>query len=354
MDITSRRNITKATFLLALLWLFAACSQNSTSQQHQLTVFGTVVDITIHNADSDAAHKAITSITNKFEAMHYDWHAWKPGALVTLNQTIARNKTFVATSEAASVINKAKTLALQSDNLFNPAIGQLITLWGFHADTRPSGPPPDTSTIKALVRLRPRMSDLVINGNNISSGNPAVQLDFGGFAKGVAVDRAINILQQHGINNAIVNAGGDLRAIGKRGDRLWRVGIRRPGNDGIVAAIETEGDESVFTSGNYERYRQHMDRRYAHIIDPRDGMPVEHIASATVIHSDGATADAAATALVVAGPKHWHRIAKKMGIKFAMLIDEQGSVYANPAMLKRLKFTDTTKFKVVTSEPLHD
>jgi thiamine biosynthesis lipoprotein len=352
MDNTSRRIKTTAAVLLALSWLLAACSQNSASRQHQLTVFGTVVDITIHDADSDAAYKAITSITNKFEAMHYDWHAWKPGVLVTLNQAIARNKTFVVTSETASVINKAKMLARQSDDLFNPAIGQLIALWGFHADTRPSGPPPDIGTIRALVRLQPRMSDLVINGNKISSSNPAVQLDFGGFAKGVAVDRAIEILMQHGINNAIVNAGGDLRAIGRHGDRLWRVGIRHPGSDGIVAAIETEGDESVFTSGNYERYREHMDRRYAHIIDPRDGMPIEHVTSATVIHGDGATADAAATALVVAGPKHWHRIAKQMGIKYAMLIDEQGNIYANPAMLKRLKVTDTSKFKVITSKPL--
>lgn len=352
MDNTSKTNKTTAAFLLALSLLLAACSQNSASQQYQLAVFGTIVDITIHDANSDAAHKAITSITRKFEAMHHEWHAWKPGALVDLNQAIAKNKPFVVTSEAAGVINKAKALARQSENLFNPAIGQLIALWGFHADTRANGPPPDNKTIKVLVQLQPRMSDLSINGNTISSTNPAVQLDFGGFAKGVAVDRAIEILQQHGINHAIVNAGGDLRAIGKHGDRLWRVGIRRPGSDGIVAAIETEGDESVFTSGNYERYREHMDRRYAHIIDPRDGMPVEHIASATVIHSDGATADAAATALIVAGRKHWHRIAKRMGIKYAMLVDEQGRVYANPAMLKRLKFTDAAKLTVITSEPL--
>ena len=192
MKINLINNITTATLLLTILWLLTACNQTDTSQQHRLSVFGTIVDITIHNADSTAAHNAITSITQKFDTMHSDWHAWKPGALVTLNQAIAKNKAHVVTDEATSVINKAKILAQQSDDLFNPAIGQLIALWGFHADTRPSGPPPDNRAIKTLVQLHPRMRDLVINGNKIRSSNPVVQLDFGGFAKGVACGEAFH------------------------------------------------------------------------------------------------------------------------------------------------------------------
>jgi len=335
-----------------LALLLSACHGDRISQQYQVPVFGTLVDVSVHDADRDAAAKAIAEITQKFEAMHSDWHAWKPGTVVELNQAIARGQSFTVNDEMATVIAQAKILAARSQHLFNPAIGKLIGLWGFHADVRPSGPPPAAKEIQALVKLNPRMDNLEISGNNISSSNPAVQLDFGGFAKGVAVDFAIAILRKHGINNAIVNGGGDLRAIGRHGDRRWRVGVRQPGNWDVVAVIETRDDESVFTSGNYERYREHMDRRYAHIIDPRDGMPVEHVASVTVIHKDGATADAAATALVVAGVKNWERIARNMGIRYAMMIDDKGTVYTHPAMLKRLEFAEDSKPKIVLGADL--
>ena len=159
-------------------------------------------------------------------------------------------------------------------------------------------------------------------------------------------------LRDMGVRNAIVNAGGDLRAIGRRGNRPWRVGIRHPQGSGVLASVEIESDESVFTSGNYERYRIHEGVRYSHIIDPRTGMPVNHIASATVIHHNGAVADAAATALTIAGPMDWPRIAKQMGIKYVMLVDEKGTVYMNPAMAKRVRFEGKNEPAIVISEPL--
>jgi len=108
----------------------------------------------------------------------------------------------------------------------------------------------------------------------------------------------------------------------------------------------------VLTSGNYERYREHDGVRYPHIIDPRDGLPVRHIASATVIDRDGGRADAAATALTVAGPNMWFRIAKKLKLKYVMLVDELGVVYMNPAMAKRVEFQGAAPDQIVISDPL--
>ena len=115
--------------------------------------------------------------------------------------------------------------------------------------------------------------------------------------------------------------------------------MRHPQGQGILAALELCDGESVHTSGNYERYSEHEGIRYGHIIDPRMGYPGHEIVSATVIHDDGAVADAAATALVLAGVADWERIAAQMGVKLAMLVDERGTVHMPPAMAERVHFT---------------
>lgn len=328
-----------------------SCAGEVPTYQAQFYVFGTLVDITVVGAEPAKAEKAIAAINADFQRMNHEWHAWKPGPLTDLNKAIADGKSAPVIPSLIPIIKQSKVLYRKSDGLFNPAIGRLLNLWGFQADEPPNGPPPPRAVITDLVSKHPSMDDVEIRDGMLICDNPAVKLDFGAFAKGYAVDRAIDQLRAMGIKNAIVNAGGDLRAIGSHGDRPWKVGIRHPQGKGVLASLDVEGDESVFTSGNYERYREYEGVRYMHILDPRTGMPVQGVTSVTVIHDNGAVADAAATALVVAGPKEWHRIAKKMGIKYVMLVDETGTVYMNPRMAKRVVFTGP-KPKVVLSAPL--
>jgi len=194
------------------------------------------------------------------------------------------------------------------------------------------------------------MQALVIEGSQVSSSNPLVQLDLGGFAKGYALNQAISRLRSLGVGNAIVNAGGDLCVSGRHGERPWQVGIRHPQGEGVIAALAVADGECVLTSGNYERYREYENVRYAHILDPRTGWPVRHVASATVIHADGGVADAAATALTVAGPDDWRRIARGMGLRYVMLVDEMGTVYMSPAMAERVRFATGEVHNTVIGE----
>jgi thiamine biosynthesis lipoprotein len=152
------------------------------------------------------------------------------------------------------------------------------------------------------------------------------------------VDLAVARLRQLGIEDAIVNAGGDLRAIGRRGERPWRIAVRKPAG-GVIGAVEVRGDEALFTSGNYERFRLDREERYPHILDPRTGWPVEGIVSATVITSEGVLADAAATALVVAGLEEWPQVARAFGLDQVLIIDESGTVYMTADMAARVRFT---------------
>jgi thiamine biosynthesis lipoprotein len=283
--------------------------------------------------------------------MHADWHAWQPGRLQETNRRLATLEEFSPDPTLLPLLDKANRLSRLSDELFNPAIGKLVSLWGFHSDDRPAGPPPDNSAITALVSQRPSVTDVTLDDGRLRSSNPAVHYDLGAVAKGYAIDRGIERLRELGINNAIINAGGDLRAIGRHGDRPWHIGIRDPRGPGVLAAVELGDDESVFTSGDYERFFDHDGRRYHHIIDPRSGYPADTVTSVTVVHTDATTADAAATALFVAGPEHWHAIARRMGIRYVLLIDGTGIIHMNPAMQKRISF-DTEPADIHLSTPL--
>ncbi|GAA5077335.1 FAD:protein FMN transferase [Roseibacterium beibuensis] len=313
-----------------------------------LYVFGTLVEIEIRGEDPAVAQAATAEVGRMLQQMHDDWHAWRPGMLGDLNTAIAEGRTFDVDPALAEVLRQGRALSCASGGLFEPAIGGLIALWGFHADTPPHGAPPTPADIAALRDRAPRMSDLDIDGTRITSCNPAVQLDLGGFAKGAALDMAAAALAAQGIQNAVLNAGGDVNVMGAHGARPWRVAIRDPFAWGAVAAVSLQPGEVLFTSGNYERYFDHDGQRFAHILDPRSGAPVSDIVSVSVLDTNGARADAAATALSVAGRDDWPRVARDMGVVSVMMIADDGEIMLSPAMAARLdRLGDTRPVRVV-------
>lgn len=278
-----------------------------------------------------------------FQGMHRDWHAWEPGRLTGINAAFTNGQSAIADEDIIAMIRQSQVVEKASGGRFNPAIGALIRLWGFHTSDYPIvGPPPSQEQISAIIDLQPSSHDIHIDGLELSTDNPAVQLDFGGIAKGYAVDLTIARLRAMGINNAIVNAGGDLRAMGTHGDRPWRVAVRKPGG-GSIGTIEVQGDEAIFTSGNYERFRQDKTERYPHILDPTTGWPAEDIASVTVITDQGLLADAAATALVVAGLEAWPKVARELDLDKVAVVDETGRVYLTAEMEQRIQFSEDVK-----------
>lgn len=338
-------------FSIALLILLAACERASEVYQQQVLALGTLVDISIYGVNDQKAHAAVDAVSGQLEAIQHHWHAWQPSRLTEINTKLQAGESVTLSPDESKIFQQAIDVAKRSDYLFDPAIGKMVALWGFHSDERPVTPPPSSTEIQALLQQHPSMADLILENNTLRSRNPAVQIDFGGFVKGVAIDLAIAELKRLGIDNAIVNAGGDLRVIGHKDKQPWRIGIRHPRTSGVIASIETQGDESVYTSGDYERYFDYQGQRYHHIIDPRSGMPVQGVTSVTVIHDDTATAEAADKALFIAGASEFAKMTTQLNIKQAMLIDAQGAVYLTPAMAKRIHFEIDPKPKTVIVQP---
>ena len=339
---------------LLLAGLLTACERTPPPPPVEHAVFfsfGTLVSVDLWGASPELARRALEAIEGDLKYMHFAWHAWKPGSLGRVNQLLATGAWFTANPSVLPLVKRAHQLWRQSDGLFNPAMGELLALWGFQSDEPPQGPPPTDTAIAAWLANAPRPEDLEIDGLRLRSRNPHLRLDLGGIAKGYALAQIADTIRGMGIQAAILNAGGDLYAFGRPGERAWRIGIRHPRRDGVIAALEIHGAEAVFTSGDYERYAEYEGRRYAHILDPRSGYPAEGVQAVTVIHADPTLADAAATALYVAGVADWPRVAVAMGVREAMLIDAEGRIYLTPAMQQRLRFTPDAPQPVVVPLP---
>jgi len=343
-------NAAAGRFTLALLAVLPFAGARADEYRASSFVFGTIVQITVSGADAERAQTAVGRVFGEFDRMHRELHAWKSGNLVALNEAISRGQTNIRTTpEIAVLIRQSQILADRSGDLFNPAIGKLVGLWSFHRD-RPGGPVPGARDIARLVAAQPRMSDLSVRGYEVTSSNSAVQLDFGGYAKGYALDRAAEILRTEGISNALVNVGGNAMALGRHGARAWRLGLDAPRGAGLLAILELNDGEAVGTSGDYRRFYEIDGKRYSHIIDPRTGYPVAGVESVTVLvpggERAGALSDAASKPIFIGGKDGWREAAARMGVSRAMLVDSDGIVHITPELRERLRFGDRVQVTV--------
>lgn len=317
-----------------LSWLLAlplACSDSSHTTA-EFFVFGTLVEVQLFDTDHDRAQGLFASLQEEFQRMHHQWHAWEPGELSRVNDAFRAGDSIETTPDIVELVRLSQHMEKRSGGRFNPAIGALISLWGFHTSEFPIfGPPPRDSDIESALKGNPSTLDIAINGRELHSANNSVQLDFGAIAKGYALDIAAEMILAADIEAAIVNAGGDMMTIGSLPGRPWKIAVRDP-LGGLAGSIDIASGAAVFTSGNYQRFREHADERYPHIIDPRTGWPVQEIASVTVVADYGAVADAAATALMVTDSSEWLRIAENIGIEAFLVIDESGQIYASDTM----------------------
>lgn len=328
--------------LLALL--LAACGRQAPVGQ-EAYVFGTRVEVVAWGAPEAAAHAALGEVLREFDRLHHAYHAWQPSELTALNDAIAAGRPHEVSAELAGLLRTAQQLAAQGAYLFDPGIGRLVALWGFHADEFRSALP-DADALGRLVAAHPSIADLKIEDNVVTARNPAVALDFGGYLKGVALDRAAAILKRYGIDNALINIGGNVLALGSKGGTPWRVGIQHPraaaAGGAPLATLELRDGEAIGTSGDYQRFFEVDGRRYCHLLDPRTGAPAQGTQSLTVLIPSGPEAgmlsDVLSKPLFVAGDD-WPRLATKVGAAQVLRVDAAGRLSATAALRARLQLS---------------
>lgn len=334
----------KDLFLLLLLLLpLAACSNKDDVFRQESFVFGTRVEISIQGESGARAEAAAQAVLQRFDALHRKLHAWQPSTLEQLNAAFAAGPAPVPVEpELARILADARTLSIESGGLFNPAIGNLIRLWGFHADL-PQSAVPDDAAIAAQLKAAPSMRDVHVENGRAFSGNPAVRIDLGGYAKGYALDEAAALLKQQGIRNALINIGGNVMALGRRGDRPWKVGIQHPRKAGVIATLTLHDGEAIGTSGDYQRYFESGGERYCHLIDPRSGRPAGGMQSVTILTSGkqaGTRSDSLSKPLFIAGPDRLASTAAQLKLSRVLAVTADGAVQVTPELRERLQWDD--------------
>lgn len=327
--------------LCICLFCLAACGRVSLQEQ-EAYVFGTRVEVLVVGNDPALARQAIASVLREFDRLHRAYHAWQESELTALNLAIFAGRPQQVSDELANLIRESQELAKQGQYLFDPGIGQLVKLWGFHSDEFKAVLPPDID-LKRLIAAQPSINDLHLNGNTVTSRNKNIALDFGGYLKGVALDRAAHILRQQGIHNALINIGGNVMALGSKEGRPWRVGIQHPRQSGPLATVELADGEAIGTSGDYQRFFELDGKRYPHLLDPRSGYPANHTQAVTILIPSGPKAgtlsDAGSKPIFIAGPEAWRQVARQQQLQFVLRIDQNGQIEVTDKFAGRLKFT---------------
>jgi thiamine biosynthesis lipoprotein len=255
---------------------------------------------------------------------------------------------------AAAVLDYALRVARESKGAFDPTVGPLMAAWGFRTNVVTTPPGPEQL---ALARARVNWKGVDVLPRNdgrvdVRLTQPGMRLDLGAIAKGYAVDLAYGRLHsQHAA--FMVDLGGNLRVRGEAapGRGGWRTGIRNPfDRNMLIGTVLMTNGEAVATSGNYERFVNFENKRYAHIMDPRTGWPVQGMAGVTVLAPSAMEADALSTTLFVLGPADGVRLLQMHpGCEALWVPDEQPPrVLATPGFRQRLEPAEAWRDRLST------
>lgn len=276
---------------------------------------GTTIEIQIITDSVDKANRAITSAFEEIRRINDKYSTYREKNYMT---DINSNDTFALDDETEYLVNVSDEIYAITEGRFDIAVGNLIKLTGFESDN-PHLASRD-SIIEALAETGSKYLDysnlpILVRRNN-------VKINFGGIAKGYAVDRAAEIIAESGFETYMVNAGGEIRAAGK----IWNVGISHPRKRGeLLGRLELE-DAAVATSGDYEQFFKKGGKRYTHIIDPVSGIPSDNCQAVSVVSDKCIYADGIATGLFILGPEKSIELVNALDGIECMVVDKNGKV----------------------------
>jgi len=234
--------------------------------------------------------------------------------------------------DTLDVLRAAKTAHEQTGGAFDVTCRPLVELWREAAER--GVVPDDAELANARDASGWQQIDLTDDGARKLSGTARVDVD--GIAKGLAIDRAAEVLRDAGVDGGWVEIGGDLACFGSPSDgQTWTVGVRNPFGPGKLAELRLPGG-SVCTSGDYARPIEIAGRHYSHILDPRTGQPVAAVPSVTVVSDAAMTADVWATALSVLGTEGLPRLPEGAEAMIVLGTPEQHAIYCTPGLFELL------------------
>jgi thiamine biosynthesis lipoprotein len=297
-------------------------------------VMGTSLRLAAIGTDQASLERALVAAEAELRRVEDLFTDWRPSPLMELNAAAGRGPVAVP-DELAEVVERALLVAELTGGAFDPTWRGVGKLWNLKA--QPPLVPSDEAVRDALVHVGFRAVVVDREAEPPTVDMPAGhELGLGGIAKGYGVDRAMAVLVAHGVEHAIVDAGGDLKVLGRHFDVPWEIAISHPRRRGDVMAVLPVSNTCVVTSGDYERFALVDGQRLHHILDPRTGRPSTGCMSATVVGPDATVCDGLATALCVMGPEQGLALIERSGVYQAICVGMDGEVRATAGLRPRL------------------
>ena len=302
-------------------------SANAEIAEDAGTYFDTVIDIRVYGANAEKLLKGCFSIC---DAMENILSAQKETSeLYKLNHRTS--DTVTVSDDLAECIRRGLEYGKMSDGIFDITIYPVKELWDFEGDTDDPRIPAETEIQKARKLVDYRR--VHIDGRTVTFDSPDTQIDLGGIAKGYISLKLKDYLKAKGCTSALINLGGNVSVLGEKPDgKPFVVGIQKPFSDrGTVLTTVNAANDSVISSGVYERYFKKNGKLYHHILDPKTGYPANTgLNQATVIGSDDILGDALSTICVLLGRDKAEALIRKNGLDVTVLFtdtDNQTSWY---------------------------
>ena len=317
----------RLTILLALSsLLLSSCGPSSGATEFELSgpTMGTTFDVKIVAPRGSLSTQALQPVlqqtldtTEQLTSTYIE-----QSELSMFNSNTSTDWVSVS-AQLCNTVARALALARRTDGAFDITVGPLVNLWGFGPDGVRSQPPSEAEIARLMTQVGFAKLQVDCERPALRKQHPQLFVDLSGWAKGFAVDQLAELLMAQGIDNFLIEVGGEMRVYGSNAEgKPWAVAIEKPISDGReVQSILRLSDTGLATSGDYRNYFEHEGLRYSHTIDPRTGKPIAHqLASVTVFDDSAADADGLATALLVLGPMEGPALARRLGIEALFLL----------------------------------
>ena len=291
--------------------------------------------IQMDGQDERAMRQAAAEAITEVQRIEHKYSRYREDSIVSRINQSAGGAVIDVDAETADLLGFAHSLWLMSGGLFDITSGVLRQAWDFRAARLP-----EPAVLQAVL-ARVGWDKVERSGSAVRLTLPGMELDFGGFGKEYAADRAAAVLHSHGMRHALVNLGGDLHALGARAlpelqnDTAWQIEIQHPRPDTAsgkpslaVLALQQGG---LATSGDYERFFIHDGKRYCHVLNPHTGWPVTHWQSVSVLATNTTTAGALTTIAMLKGADAVDWLSAQ-GVRY-LAVQSDGSLQSSSELL---------------------
>ena len=324
----NKKNHTSSFIIFLLL---STLNQTSHAEwfKAERAIMGTAIHVELWHTDKVAAKNNIQYVFDEMQRIDRLMSPYKKESEISLINDQATKHPVKISSELFNLIQQSINMSQLSNGAFDITFASI----GHRYDYRKKQQPSKKEIAENLKSINYKNIQLNKNNQTIFFTRAGTRIDLGGIAKGHAVDNAIKILQQHGIQQAMVSAGGDTRIIGDKKGRPWYVGIRHPRKKNESAVVLPLSQTAISTSGDYERYFIKDGVRHHHIIKPSTGDSARELRSVSILADRSTTADALSTTVFILGLNKGMKLVASLKNIEAIIIDNNGQMHYSSGLM---------------------